>query len=61
MIPQPTRPLVEVADILRAHGETYAAGHAVSALQAAVLRRLEGEGPKVISRGTRIGASITKG
>jgi len=40
MIPQPTRPLVEVADILRAHGETYAAGHAVSALQAAVLRRL---------------------
>ena len=40
MIAQPTRPLVEVADILRAHGETYAAGHAVSALQAAVLRRL---------------------
>jgi Putative transposase/Transposase zinc-binding domain len=40
MIPQPTRPLVEVADILRAHGETYAAGHAVPALQAAVLRRL---------------------
>jgi hypothetical protein len=40
MLAQPTRPLVEVADILRAHGETYAAGHAVSALQAAVLRRL---------------------
>jgi hypothetical protein len=40
MIPQPTRPLVEVADILRAHGPTYAAHHAVSALQAAVLRRL---------------------
>jgi hypothetical protein len=40
MLAQPTRPLVEVADILRAHGETYAAHHAVSALQAAVLRRL---------------------
>ena len=40
MIPQPTRPLVEVADILRAHGEAYASCHAVSALQAAVLRRL---------------------
>jgi hypothetical protein len=40
MIPQPTRPLVEVADILRAHGEAYTACHAVSALQAAVLRRL---------------------
>jgi hypothetical protein len=40
MIPQPTRPLVEVADILRAHGEAYVAHHAVSPLQAAVLRRL---------------------
>jgi len=40
MIPQPTRPLVEVADILRAHGEAYTVHHAVSALQAAVLRRL---------------------
>jgi len=40
MIPQPTRPLLEVADILRAHGEAYTAGHAVSSLQGAVLRRL---------------------
>src|SRR5215472_18145792 len=35
-----TRPLLEVADILRAHGEAYAARHPVSALQAAVMRRL---------------------
>ena len=40
MIPHPTRPVVEVADILRAHGEAYGAHHAVSPLQAAVLRRL---------------------
>src|SRR5260370_4130507 len=42
MIPHPTRPVVEVADILRAHGEAYGAGHAVSPLQAAVLRGLVG-------------------
>jgi hypothetical protein len=40
MIPFPTRPLLEVADILRAHGQAYAARHPVSALQAAVMRRL---------------------
>jgi len=40
MIPFPVRPLLEVADILRAHGEAYTARHPVSALQAAVLRRL---------------------
>src|SRR6266852_6938077 len=40
MIPFPTRPLLEVADILRAHGEAYCAGHPVSSLQAAVIRRL---------------------
>jgi hypothetical protein len=40
MIPFPVRPLLEVADILRAHGEAYAARHPVSALQAAVMRRL---------------------
>jgi hypothetical protein len=40
MIPFPTRPLLEVADILRAHGDAYAARHSVSALQAAVMRRL---------------------
>jgi stearoyl-CoA desaturase (delta-9 desaturase) len=40
MIPFPTRPRLEVADILRAHGEAYAARHPVSALQAAVMRRL---------------------
>src|SRR6516165_913332 len=40
MIPFPTRPLLEVADILRAHGEAYAAHHPVTALQAAVMRRL---------------------
>jgi hypothetical protein len=40
MIPFLTRPLLEVADILRAHGEAYGARHSVSPLQAAVLRRL---------------------
>ncbi len=40
MIPFPSRPLLEVADILRAHGEAYCAGHPVSSLQAAVIRRL---------------------
>jgi Putative transposase/Transposase zinc-binding domain len=40
MIPFPTRPLLEVADILRAHGEAYTARHPVTALQAAVMRRL---------------------
>src|SRR6267378_663400 len=34
------RPPLEVADILRAHGEAYCAGYPVSALQAAVMRRL---------------------
>src|SRR6516225_10169498 len=40
MIPFPVRPLLEVADILRAHGEAYTARHPVTAMQAAVLRRL---------------------
>jgi Putative transposase/Transposase zinc-binding domain len=40
MIPFPTRPLLEVADVLRAHAEAYCARHPVSPLQAAVLRRL---------------------
>jgi hypothetical protein len=40
MIPLTTRPLLEVADILRAHGEAYCTRHPVSPLQAAVLRRL---------------------
>jgi hypothetical protein len=40
MIPFLVRPLLEVADILRAHGEAYTARHPVSALQAAVMRRL---------------------
>ena len=40
MIPFPTRPLLEVADILCAQGEAYCARHPVSPLQAAVLRRL---------------------
>jgi len=39
MIPLPTRPLVEVADILRAHGQAYSARHPVSGQQAAVMRR----------------------
>ena len=40
MIPFPTRPLQEVADILRAHGEACCARHPVLPLQAGVLRRL---------------------
>jgi hypothetical protein len=36
----PLRPQVEVADILRAYGETYQARHFLSAQQRAVLRRL---------------------
>jgi Putative transposase/Transposase zinc-binding domain len=40
MISFPTRPLLEVADILRAHGEAYGAAYPVSAMQAAVMRRL---------------------
>ena len=36
----PTRPSLEVADILRAYGEAYDARHPVSALQAAVMQRL---------------------
>jgi hypothetical protein len=40
MIPFPNRPLLEVADILRAHGQTYCARYPVAPLQAAVLRRL---------------------
>lgn len=40
MIAALTRPLLEVADILRAHGEDYVARYPVSAAQAAVLRRL---------------------
>ena len=40
MIPFLSRPLLEVADILRAHGEAYTAHHPVTALQAAVMRRL---------------------
>jgi hypothetical protein len=34
------RPLLEVADILRTHGEAYRARYRVSALQAAVMKRL---------------------
>jgi len=40
MIASATRPLLEVADILRAHGEAYCARYRVSSLQAAVMRRL---------------------
>jgi hypothetical protein len=40
MIPSPNRPLLEVADILRAHGQAYCARYPVAPLQAAVLRRL---------------------
>jgi hypothetical protein len=40
MIPLLDRPLLEVADILRAHGEAYRARHALSPTQAAVMRRL---------------------
>jgi Putative transposase/Transposase zinc-binding domain len=40
MTPFPNRPLLEVADILRAHAEAFSACHPVSPLQAAVLHRL---------------------
>jgi hypothetical protein len=40
MTPVLPRPALEVADIIRAHGEAYRARHAVSAAQATVLRRL---------------------
>ncbi len=40
MIAPATRPWLEVADILRAHGDAYRAGHPVSPEQAAVMRRL---------------------
>jgi Putative transposase/Transposase zinc-binding domain len=40
MISSPTRPSLEVADILRAHGEAYATRYPVSACQGAVIRRL---------------------
>jgi putative transposase/transposase-like zinc-binding protein len=36
----PARPLLEVADILRAHGDAYRARYPVSPLQAAVMHRL---------------------
>jgi hypothetical protein len=40
MIPSSSRPRVEIADILRAHGENYTAKHPVSPMQAKVIRRL---------------------
>jgi Transposase zinc-binding domain len=40
MLSSTTRPPVEVADILRAHGEAYAARHPLTADQVGVLRRL---------------------
>src|ERR1700736_4667348 len=40
MIPFPTFPLLEVADILRADREAYSAGYLETSLQAAVMRRL---------------------
>jgi hypothetical protein len=40
MIPTPSRPRLEVADVLRAHGDAYRAAHPVSAMQARVMRRL---------------------
>jgi putative transposase/transposase-like zinc-binding protein len=40
MIPSSNRPLLEVADILRAHGQAYCTRYPVAPLQAAVLRRL---------------------
>src|SRR5262245_56074797 len=40
MIPSPNRPLLEVADILRAHGQAYGSRYPVAPLQAAGLRRL---------------------
>lgn len=36
----PSRPRLEVADVLRAHGEAYRAAHRVSPAQAKVMRRL---------------------
>jgi Putative transposase/Transposase zinc-binding domain len=40
MMPLPARPLLEVADILRTHGEAYRTLYPVPPLQAAVMRRL---------------------
>jgi Putative transposase/Transposase zinc-binding domain len=40
MISSPARPSLEVADILRAHGEAYATRYPVSASQGAVIRHL---------------------
>jgi hypothetical protein len=40
MIPFPAHPPLEVADILRVHGEAYRAHYPVAAMQAAVMRRL---------------------
>jgi hypothetical protein len=40
MMPLPARPLLEVADILRTHGEAYRTRYPVPPLQAAVMRRL---------------------
>lgn len=40
MTPTLSRPRFEVADVLRAHGETYRAAHPVSPIQARVMRRL---------------------
>jgi Putative transposase/Transposase zinc-binding domain len=40
MIPPPTRPPLEVADIVRAYGEAYRSRHPVTPEQATVLRRL---------------------
>jgi Putative transposase/Transposase zinc-binding domain len=40
MVSPPTRPLLEVADILRAYGEAYRARYPVSPEQATVMRRL---------------------
>src|SRR5262249_6069777 len=40
MIPPPTRPPLEVVDIVRAYGEAYRARHAVLPEQATVMRRL---------------------
>jgi predicted Zn-ribbon and HTH transcriptional regulator len=40
MLSSATRPPLEVADILRAHGEAYATRHTLTAVQVGVLRRL---------------------
>jgi hypothetical protein len=40
MMPLPNRPLLEVADILRVHGDEYRARYRVSASQTAVMGRL---------------------